>query len=75
MSKGGAIEYVHRQTGTARPLLRPLLRLLAGRTTGPVFLPDRRAPTSWPASCATSGSVGRPRPVSPPSMIPPPAAR
>ncbi|MFF4621850.1 tyrosine-type recombinase/integrase [Nonomuraea jabiensis] len=43
-SKGGAIEYVHWATPTARLLPR----LLAGRTSGPVFLADRRAPTSGP---------------------------
>jgi integrase/recombinase XerC/integrase/recombinase XerD len=36
-SKGGAVEWVFWQTGAA--LLLP--RLLAGRTTGPVFLADR----------------------------------
>ncbi|MEU4411306.1 tyrosine-type recombinase/integrase [Streptosporangium sp. NPDC023963] len=41
-SKGGAIEYVHWATGIARLLPR----LLRGRTRGPVFLTDRRAPTS-----------------------------
>ncbi|MFC3985204.1 tyrosine-type recombinase/integrase [Streptosporangium jomthongense] len=41
-SKGGAIEYVHWATSTARLLPR----LLAGRISGPVFLADRRAPTS-----------------------------
>ena len=41
-SKGGATEYVHWATGTARLLPR----LLRGRTTGPLFLADRRAPTS-----------------------------
>ncbi|MER7213710.1 hypothetical protein ABT340_42170 [Streptosporangium sp. NPDC000239] len=35
-SKGGAIEYVHWPTGTARLLPR----LLRGRTTGPLFLGD-----------------------------------
>jgi integrase/recombinase XerD len=39
-SKGGAIEWIHWQTGTARLLAR----LVAGRTGGPVFLADR-APT------------------------------
>ncbi|MFI7537870.1 tyrosine-type recombinase/integrase [Streptosporangium sp. NPDC049376] len=43
-SKGGAIEYVHWATPTARLLPR----LLAGRTSGPLFLADRRAPTSGP---------------------------
>ncbi|WP_308168100.1 tyrosine-type recombinase/integrase [Nonomuraea sp. NEAU-A123] len=42
VSKGGAIEYVHWATATARLLPR----LLAGRAAGPVFLADRRAPTS-----------------------------
>ncbi|MFI7643783.1 tyrosine-type recombinase/integrase [Nonomuraea sp. NPDC049400] len=42
VSKGGAIEYVHWATPTARLLPR----LLAGRTTRPVFLADRRAPAS-----------------------------
>jgi integrase/recombinase XerD len=39
-SKGGAVEWIHWQTGTARLLAR----LIAGRTSGPVFLADR-APT------------------------------
>lgn len=38
VSEGRAIEYVHRATGTAR--------LLQSRTSGPVFLADRRVPTS-----------------------------
>ncbi len=42
VSEGGAIEYVHWATPTARLLPR----LLGGRTTGPVFLADRRAPAS-----------------------------
>jgi integrase len=42
VSKGGAIEYVHWQTGTARLLPR----LLRGRKDGPVFLADRAAPIS-----------------------------
>ncbi|WP_017577867.1 tyrosine-type recombinase/integrase [Nocardiopsis kunsanensis] len=41
-SKGGAIEYVHWATPTARILPR----LLAGRTTGPVYLSDRRSPAA-----------------------------
>ena len=41
-SKGGAVEYVHWATGTARILPR----LLRGRTTGPVFLAGLRAPAS-----------------------------
>ena len=40
--KGGDRAYVHWETPTARLLPR----LLAGRTTGPVFLADRRAPAS-----------------------------
>ncbi|MEO3930509.1 hypothetical protein ABGB07_42685 [Micromonosporaceae bacterium B7E4] len=40
--KGGDRVYVYRETPTAR--LPP--RLLAGRTAGPVFLADRRAPAS-----------------------------
>jgi integrase len=43
-SKGGAVEYVHWATGTARLLPR----LLRGRTSGPVFRADRRAPASGP---------------------------
>jgi len=41
-SKGGDLEYLHWATATARLLPR----LLAGRTTGPVFLSDRRSPAS-----------------------------
>lgn len=41
-SKGGAIEYVHWATPTARLLPR----LLAQRSTGPVFLSDRRSAAS-----------------------------
>ena len=37
-SKGGAVEWVFWQTGSAQLLPR----LLAGRTSGPVFLGDRR---------------------------------
>ncbi|MEU6997672.1 tyrosine-type recombinase/integrase [Nonomuraea sp. NPDC046570] len=44
VSKGGAIEYVHWATATARQLPR----LLQGRQAGPVFLADRRAPASGP---------------------------
>jgi site-specific recombinase XerC len=49
VSKGGAIEYVHWATATAR-----LPRLLKGRTAGPVFLADRRAPTSGPRAPAAA---------------------
>ncbi|MEU7855313.1 tyrosine-type recombinase/integrase [Nonomuraea sp. NPDC049141] len=50
VSKGGAIEYVHWATPTARLLPR----LLAGRTTGPLFLADRRAPVSGPRAPASA---------------------
>lgn len=49
-SKGGAIEYVHWATGTARLLPR----VLRGRTSGPLFLADRRAPTSGPRAPAAA---------------------
>jgi integrase len=60
VSKGGAIEYVHWATGTARLLPR----LLKGRTSGPVFLADRRAPASGrraPAPADTCPATGRGR--------------
>ncbi|MDT3441579.1 site-specific integrase [Pseudofrankia sp. BMG5.37] len=60
ISKGGAIEYVHWQTATARLLPR----LLSGRTTGPVFLADRRAPASGrraPAAADIDPATGRGR--------------
>jgi hypothetical protein len=41
-SKGGDREYLHWATATARLLPH----LLAGRTTGPVFLADRRSPST-----------------------------
>ena len=59
-SKGGAIEYVHWATGTARLLPR----LLRGRTSGPVFLADRRAPVSGsraPAEADVCPETGRGR--------------
>src|SRR5260370_26588581 len=59
-SKGGAIEYVHWATGTARLLPR----LLRGRTSGPVFLAARRAPLSRPrapAAAPVSPATGRRR--------------
>ncbi|MGJ6969701.1 tyrosine-type recombinase/integrase [Streptosporangium sp. G11] len=59
-SKGGAIEYVHWATPTARLLPR----LLAGRTTGPLFLADRRAPSSGrrtPAAADIDPTTGRGR--------------
>jgi len=49
-SKGGAIEYVHWATGTARLLPR----LLRGRTSGPLFLADRRAPAAGPRAPAAA---------------------
>ena len=59
-SKGGATEYVHWATGTARLLPR----LLRGRTTGPLFLAGRRAPTSGsraPAAADICPETGRGR--------------
>lgn len=44
ISKGGAIERVHWQSGTAQLLPR----LLKGRTRGSLFLTDRRAPARAP---------------------------
>ncbi|MGP3937302.1 tyrosine-type recombinase/integrase [Nonomuraea sp. KM88] len=60
VSKGGAIEYVHWGTGTARLLPR----LLKGRTAGPLFLADRRAPASGsraPAAADICPATGRRR--------------
>ncbi|QYC38830.1 site-specific tyrosine recombinase XerC [Nonomuraea coxensis DSM 45129] len=45
VSKGGATDWVHWQSGTAQLLPR----LLKGRTRGPVFLTDRRALAHTPA--------------------------
>jgi integrase/recombinase XerC/integrase/recombinase XerD len=54
-SKGGDLELLHFQTGSARLLPR----LIAGRTSGPVFLTDRRpVPGRAPATvdvCAVTG--------------------
>jgi integrase len=44
VSKGGAIDWVHWQSGTATLLPR----LLRGRSRGPIFLTDRLAPTRTP---------------------------
>jgi integrase len=44
-SKGGALEYVYFQSGSARLLPR----LLAGRRHGPVFLSERAAPAGTPS--------------------------
>jgi site-specific recombinase XerD len=60
VSKGGAIEYVHWATGTARLLPR----LLAGRTSGPLFLAERRAPAEGrraPAVADLDPATGRSR--------------
>ena len=54
--KGGAIEVIVWQTGTAR-LLPPLLK---GRRTGPVFLTDRRARVELPP-CDIDPTSGRAR--------------
>jgi integrase len=43
-SKGGAIEWVHWQSGTAQLLPR----LISGRTRGPVFLTTRKTPAHTP---------------------------
>jgi integrase len=55
-SKGGAIEWVYWQTGSAQLLPR----LLAGRTSGPVFLGDRQ-PTHTAASLDLDPTSGRAR--------------
>lgn len=44
VSKGGAVEWIHWQSGTAQLLPR----LIAGRTHGPLFLTDRKAPARTP---------------------------
>lgn len=57
-SKGGDIELLHFQTGSARLLPR----LIAGRTSGPVFLTDRRpAPGRAPATVDVCALTGRAR--------------
>jgi site-specific recombinase XerD len=60
VEKGGDRTYVHWETPTARLLPR----LLAGRTTGPVFLADRRAPAAarrrWPTSTPRPAGAGCP---------------
>ncbi|MFF3404578.1 hypothetical protein ACFYW6_40300 [Streptomyces sp. NPDC002659] len=45
-AKGGAIEWIHWQSGTARLLPR----LIAGRTEGPLFLTERREPDGTPTT-------------------------
>ncbi|MEV5082568.1 site-specific integrase [Streptomyces sp. NPDC056159] len=53
ISKGGAIEWIHWQSGTAQLLPR----LIAGRTHGPHFLADRKAPARTPTldTCPVTG--------------------
>ncbi len=53
--KGGAIDTIVWQTGTARLLPR----LLKGRTTGPLFLTDRRARVELPPSDIGHGGRAR----------------
>ncbi len=54
--KGGAIDVIVWQTGTARLLPR----LLKGRKTGPVFLTDRKARVELPP-CGIDQASGRAR--------------
>jgi integrase len=57
-SKGGAVEFIHVQTGSARLLPR----LIAGRSSGPLFLADRRpAPARAPATVDVDPETGRAR--------------
>jgi integrase len=57
-SKGGDIEWLHLQAGSARLLPR----LIAGRTRGPLFLADRRpAPARAPAAADLCPTTGRAR--------------
>jgi integrase len=56
VAKGGAVEWIRWQTGTARLLAR----LVAGRTSGPVFLADR-APTRPVATGDLDPASGRAR--------------
>ncbi|MET9830046.1 site-specific recombinase [Streptomyces sp. NPDC006385] len=53
VSRGGAVQWIHWRSGTARLLPR----LIAGRTRGPLFLTDRKAParTPTPDICPTTG--------------------
>ncbi|CAM5256175.1 Integrase OS=Streptomyces griseomycini OX=66895 GN=FHS37_006904 PE=4 SV=1 [Streptomyces griseomycini] len=43
-ARGGAAEWIHRPSGTAQFLPRPIAR----RTRGPLFLTDRKAPAGTP---------------------------
>ena len=57
-SKGGDVEWLHLQTGSARLLPR----LVAGRSRGPLFLADRRpAPAHAPAAADVCPDTGRAR--------------
>ena len=57
-SKGGDIEWLHLQSGSARLLPR----LIAGRAGGPLFLADRRpAPARTPAAADLCPYTGRAR--------------
>jgi integrase len=57
-SKGGDVEWLHLQTGSARLLPR----LVAGRTRGPLFLAGRRpAPARMPAAVDLCPVTGRAR--------------
>jgi integrase len=57
-SKGGDLDWLHFQTGSARLLPR----LIAGRTHGPVFLADRApAPARVPAAVDRCPETGRAR--------------
>ncbi|MFH9089110.1 hypothetical protein [Streptomyces sp. NPDC017673] len=57
-AKGGAIEWIHWQSGTAQLLPR----LIARRTRGPLFLTDRKAPAGTPTLdvCSDTGRAGSP---------------
>ncbi|MGH2948182.1 MAG: tyrosine-type recombinase/integrase [Solirubrobacteraceae bacterium] len=57
-SKGGDVEWLHLQAGSARLLPR----LIAGRSRGPLFLSDRRpAPARAPAAADLCPHTGRAR--------------
>jgi integrase len=57
-AKGGVIRWIHWQSGSARLLPR----LIAGRTSGPLFLSHRRpAPARTPAAGDTCPATGRAR--------------
>ena len=58
VSKGGDVEWLHLQAGSARLLPR----LIAGRSDGPLFLSDRRpAPARMPAAADLCPHTGRSR--------------